>query len=464
MPILGRLALEMHREWPTGVAPEGFIVNALAKAIQEREGTSDKAAFRSAREFLKRAGEEVQILLKRGADQWGFLHLTFQEFFAAIGLHAAEMFFEERMAHLFEARWEEVLRLGVGYMALVQNRPEGVRRFIQSTLDRKESGKRRFITEVLRKQIPLAALFAVEAGDSLPATLQDKVATAFCEWLCAMPESIGAASFGDALLSEFANRLIQPLMRLAQSDQPTVRAQAIDYLCLLKALGASSLITAALRDEAPQVRAAAAWAVKAMRLASAVSALEGLLSDPDVHVKVNAAFALIALRPEQAGEIVRGWQQKKDSETEIALRVVVPSLKMIPAIAPLVEEVFQSGRASEGRAETDVAVMRDAASQASTIVAGHVDLSDLIEESRDDDPAVRFVAASGLMHWKSPASISRLVSLLDDPSQEVRRMAAWSLGSFKAEEAIEPLVHMASSSDASERNTALNALWTIASI
>lgn len=355
VPILGRLALELHCEWPTGVAPEGFIVHALAKAIQERESTSDEIAVRSAREFLRRAGAEVQILLERGAGQWGFLHLTFQEFFAAMGLHAAEMFFEEGMAHLFESRWEEVLRLGVGYMALVQNRPEGVRRFIQTTLDRQESGPRRFITDVLKKQIPLAALFAVEAGDSLPSTLQDRIATVFSEWLCAMPQAISAASFGDIRFSDFASRLIQPLMRLAHNNRPRARAQAIYYLGQLKALEASTIITAALHDEAPLVRAAAASAVAVMQLTSAANALELLLSDFDLVVSLNAESALKAIHPERASGVGR-TRPEVTNDSGATTRIDLPSWSEVEEdIAPWVEHLL--GLASSSNAlERDMAL------------------------------------------------------------------------------------------------------------
>ncbi len=134
LPILGELAIAMHERYPTGVAPEAFVMDTLVRALGEQKGDVGDEAERTAREFLKRAGEEVQILLERGAGQWGFLHLTFQEFFVAAGLHAQERFEEVALSHLFDARWEEVIRLGVGYMALVQQRPVAARRFVEKVL------------------------------------------------------------------------------------------------------------------------------------------------------------------------------------------------------------------------------------------------------------------------------------------------------------------------------------------
>jgi HEAT repeat protein len=526
VPILGQLALEMHRKWPTGVAPESFIVEVLTSAIQEREGTPPETASRSAREFLKKAGADVQILLERGAGRWGFLHLTFQEFFAAMGLHAAEEFFEEGMARLFQSRWEEILRLGVGYMALVQKRAEGVRRFIQSTLNHKEHGQRAYITQVLRKQIPLAALFATEAGDTLPAALQDTLARQFSEWLCMMPQSVTEASFNDVLLSDFSGRLAQPLLRLAGSEQPEVRAQAVFHLGKLKAPSAVPVIISALNDTAAQVRVAAAAATEAMLLLNAGERLEELLSDHDPMVKSSAASALVVLRPERALGIVRSaktavnelhieWKNSKHpflrslsgmidtaktlesqagskdallitfakqdltsaeylslqdasqtDELALALRLLQvpnPTTKLVVATFLRVKGHPEGIRTFIQLSQSpDEEVRRVAISNLSRARDKEV-LPALLAASKDSDAIVRHWVAVGLKQWQAPQAKACLITLLSDPDQKVREIAASSLGSLKAEEAIEPLVRMTSASNAAERDAALNALWVIAS-
>jgi hypothetical protein len=189
LPILGELAVAMHRRYPAGVAPRAFVIESLAKALEERRVVSGAEAERAANAFLDRAGREVQILLERGAGEWGFLHLTFQEFFAAAGLHALERFEDEAFAHLFDPRWEEVLRLGVGYLALVQKRPEAARRFVQKVLEYEAPEPERWLTSVLKKQVPLAALLAAEAGDALPESMKRCVAEALARWVSDPPGS-----------------------------------------------------------------------------------------------------------------------------------------------------------------------------------------------------------------------------------------------------------------------------------
>jgi hypothetical protein len=187
IPILGELALRMHEEWPTGVAPEDFIIRTLTEAIQGRNAVPRQEAEQAAKAFLERAGREVQILLERGAGQWGFLHLTFQEFFTAVGLLSSERFESVAFQHLFEPRWEEVLRLGVGYMALIQNRAQATQRFIRQVLEHEARGEQRFQTQSPQRQLHLAALLASEAGDMLPLPMQEEIAREVEKWRIAPP-------------------------------------------------------------------------------------------------------------------------------------------------------------------------------------------------------------------------------------------------------------------------------------
>lgn len=182
LPLLGHLALRMHEDYPSGTAPEEFVIETLVEALTEMHGATPETARRAARAFLDRAAERAQILYELGPGQWAFLHLTFQEFFAAAGLHAAERFEEVAMDHLFEPRWLETIRLGVGYYVLVQKRPRAALQFIERVRSARLEGGLAWVTEVLRKQIPLTALLVAEAGDAVPQSFQDEVARDFSSW------------------------------------------------------------------------------------------------------------------------------------------------------------------------------------------------------------------------------------------------------------------------------------------
>lgn len=182
LPVLGALALHLHSEWPTGAAPTAVVVRVLTDALRQRRSLSDADAEAAAREFLTRAGREAQILYERGPGFWSFLHLTFQEFFVAAGLHHEGTFERVALRHLFEPRWREVLRLGVGYMALVQHRGVEAARFVERVSRSRLAGGRAWLTDVLRLQVPLAALLATELGDALSQETRARLFAAVAEW------------------------------------------------------------------------------------------------------------------------------------------------------------------------------------------------------------------------------------------------------------------------------------------
>ncbi|RKH27774.1 NACHT domain-containing protein [Corallococcus praedator] len=429
VPVLGRLALEMHRQWPNGVAPEDFVIATLATALRERDGISDEEAERSAREFLHRAGKDVQILMERGPQRWGFLHLTFQEFFAAVGLHASESFVDEAMAHLFDPRWQEILRLGVGYMALVQKRPEGARRFIQKVLGHQETGVRRVLTETLKKQVPLAALLASEAGDALPVSLQNQIAEDFCLWLCSMPRLIGGPILEEIRLSEFASRFTPYLERMTQGEELSRRANAIEFSAELNPDQLLQFINLARSDDAANVKAVAVHLSRKVPRDQAIAILEALLTDTSSFVQLGAAIELIVQYPDHRRKTV---DIILAHENLVLAFFVVAALSRMEGAGELAEEIIQSWEKSNDP---------DSLSFAS-----------LIREM----PAT-FPSSQPRMH--SPGG---LLKMLDSPQQAVRQSAMLALNNSKTLEALGPLRQLTLSSDPLDSESAMTAIWNIA--
>lgn len=427
VPVLGRLALEMHRQWPNGVAPEDFVIETLATALQERDGISREEAERSAREFLQRAGKDVQILMERGPGRWGFLHLTFQEFFAAVGLHASESFEKVGLAHLFDARWEEVLRLGVGYMALVQKRPEATRRFIQQVLERQESGLRQVLTQTLGAHIRAAALFAAEAGDALPSSMQDKIAQAFCEWLCAMPPVIGQPALGDLHLSDFASRLSPCLERLAHDGPPRIRANAIRYLGMLNPDRAPQLIAMTRSDTAPELRSTAAALLAGRPSSEAIHELQALLLDENPTVQNEAAGGIMIAHPEHyatAAKILLG----RGSTREFPIEMLV-----------------YAWAGSDQRAQ----MLREWESSSNPSLTA---IAELFQDQPNEVPS-------------RPSAVPPqdvYLQMLEAPSEAVRIVAIHALGSTNNLDAIAPLTRLTQSSITEEAHAAMNSIWRIA--
>ena len=73
--------------------------------------------------------EHTSLLLDRGGRQYGFIHLTFQEYLAAAALaqkgqQEVEPIVAALASHVGEAPWREVSLLTLGYLGLVQQRDE----------------------------------------------------------------------------------------------------------------------------------------------------------------------------------------------------------------------------------------------------------------------------------------------------------------------------------------------------
>jgi formylglycine-generating enzyme required for sulfatase activity len=125
--VLQPLALWMHETSPgVGLVKEGDLRRELERILGER-GEDDPE--RAAQRFLDDVREHTSLLLDRGGRQYGFIHLTFQEYLAAAALaqkgqQEVEPTVEALAAHVGEDSWHEVSLLTLGYLGLIQQRDQ----------------------------------------------------------------------------------------------------------------------------------------------------------------------------------------------------------------------------------------------------------------------------------------------------------------------------------------------------
>lgn len=123
LKILPALALWMHETSPgVGLVKEGDLRRRLVEIYEDREHPEPEKA---ARQFLEDVREHAALLLDRGGRQLGFIHLTFQEYLAAVALarrgqQGAGLVVDALAPHLGEAAWREVILLALGYLGVVQ--------------------------------------------------------------------------------------------------------------------------------------------------------------------------------------------------------------------------------------------------------------------------------------------------------------------------------------------------------
>jgi HEAT repeat protein len=332
-----------------GVAPKSFIEEKLARSLMNRRGEDRATALSSAREFLRRASEEAPILAERGQGQWGFAHLTFQEFFIVAGLHADERFEEVGFEHLIESRWEEILRLGVGYMALVQKRPRAVARFVEAALTWKAPEPWTEAVAMTGKPIAMAALFAAEAGDTLPAELSDKIARELLRWIVRLGPWEMLSDCRQiwlrqmALMDDWAARLSDllygSLKKAKTKKRREVLAQAAEALRV-------SWTVEQVREVLPDTSEPAVYHLGEIlsRIAS-LKDMHDLSRDPRVGARCALAFALhyrddpdtrdlvLTLLGDKARE-VREWAVEAACERrEVAHEIQMPMLDAVMSVS-----------------------------------------------------------------------------------------------------------------------------------
>ena len=124
--VLAPLALWMHQVNPgVGLVNRADLYRKLNEIFRDR-GDSDPDS--AARQFIDDMHEHTALLLERGHNEYGFIHLTFEEYLAAVALaylarDKADRVIDILAPHIGEQDWREVSLLAVSYIGIRQNLP-----------------------------------------------------------------------------------------------------------------------------------------------------------------------------------------------------------------------------------------------------------------------------------------------------------------------------------------------------
>ena len=136
--VLAPLALWMHDSSPgVGLVKREKVRRKLIEIYEQRHAPDPEAATAH---FLEDVHKYASLLLERGPGEYGFIHLTFQEYLAGVavvqqGQRGAEPIVAMLAAHLGEESWREVTLLAVGHLGLIQQRDEVASDVIVQLLD-----------------------------------------------------------------------------------------------------------------------------------------------------------------------------------------------------------------------------------------------------------------------------------------------------------------------------------------
>ena len=118
LQLLGPVAMEIHTRWPSGFMSLGETEKLLCRLRGPQLGDPPEhpsiETVREVRRFLKTVREHSGLFVERGNGLYGFMHLTFQEYFVARYLVSfRDKARYEIKARLHQPRWREPILLAV---------------------------------------------------------------------------------------------------------------------------------------------------------------------------------------------------------------------------------------------------------------------------------------------------------------------------------------------------------------
>jgi formylglycine-generating enzyme required for sulfatase activity/energy-coupling factor transporter ATP-binding protein EcfA2 len=127
--VLAPLGLWLRETNPTaGLVSRSALEEWLADFYRREWEMTPGPARREAREFLEAVRRYSNLLVERGREQYGFLHLTFEEMLAAKGIAAQAQLgpggaVGTILRYLHDPAWHETILLAVGALGVVAQQP-----------------------------------------------------------------------------------------------------------------------------------------------------------------------------------------------------------------------------------------------------------------------------------------------------------------------------------------------------
>jgi hypothetical protein len=122
MRLLGPLAFHIHEHRASGFLSKGetedFLSGILARERGEDPGRVSLETRATVRDFLEKVRQHSGLFVERGEGLYGFMHLTFEEYFTARHLVSSSLRArDEILQRLHQPRWREPILLAVGSLS-----------------------------------------------------------------------------------------------------------------------------------------------------------------------------------------------------------------------------------------------------------------------------------------------------------------------------------------------------------
>jgi HEAT repeat protein len=438
--LLSRVAYWLHLHKPSGIATQREIYDVLGQEwarINRLPWEEDDPRIQAEVEkFLLAVREHTGLFVERAPRRYGFMHLTFEEYYAARHLVArrrqAAQLIRER---LHDPRWDEPILLALGFVGL--DYPEEAAELLETAIlaQGDEAQELGLAPSPYEELLGRDFLFALRClGDHIPADPR--------------------------LTRRLSQRLGDELLRQSGSARFRRYRQALgERLAYLKGSDTGDelvpLLVTALSDDDENVRSRAAWSLGQLGQASpkVLDALIAALGDDDDNVCDKAAWSLGQLGQASSKVLDALIAALGDDDGNMRFSAAWCLGQLGQASSKVLDALIVALGANDGNVRYIAAVSLGQLGQALPQV-----LDALIAALGDDDASVRASAgwSLGQLGQASPQALDALIAALSADDASVRDSAAWSIGQLGqvSPQALEALIAALGDDDASVRSSA----------
>ena len=388
-------------------------------------------------DVLKEIVERNALLKEISIGVYEFLHLSFQEYLAALELWGKRDY-QKLLQYLYEPWWEEVVLLFAGFD----------RDATDLILKIEEKEDKQFKEDIFYSSLMLKGKCIADA-DYTDKKVREKI----------IDDLWHLYKTSDSFLSERAMNvlvLIQPdsiidlLIGDLRDKSSDVRWSAAEALGNIKSENAVPPLIKALKDEDSDVRGSAAYALGNIGSEKAVDSLVEALKDESSDVQWKTAYALGNIGSEKAVDSLVEALKDESSDVQWKTAYALGNIGSEKAVDSLVEALKDES--------SDV---RESATYALGNIGGEKTVDSLVKALKDKDRYVRERAAEALGDIEGEKAVPPLLRALKDENSSVRERAAEALGKIKSEKAVPPLLRALKDENSSVRERAAEALEKI---
>ena len=443
--VLEEIALQLHENYPENRIPRKQLTGIVSRFLTTQQGMAESEAEHKAGQLLNLIRDVSGLLIDRGNDEYGFFHLTFQEYLAARAITRKKRDIDRYLSrYLFEPRWREVIRLSAAHAGTKDE--ESGSEFIEAILRQKHPRD-----DLMHYTFRFAFLCLKEAKVELE--IADRM---FRQWIEYFINEAATRELFLHLLRQpgakirYRSNTLQILIMTLGDESPVVRRTTVEALGLIGDKAAVDPLIHYLKDENSAVRWIAAKALGEIGDKAAVDPLIHALKDENSIVRWTATKALGKIGDKAAVDPL--IHALKD-ENSVIRGTAVKALGEIgdkAAVDPLIHALKDENSAVRWMATRALGKIGDKAA-----------VDPLIHSLKDENSDIRETAAGALGEIGDKAAVDPLIHALKDENSIVRWMAAGTLGKIGDKAALEPLVLALKDADSGVRQTAAEALGKI---